>query len=569
MDKIRFALWFGLLASVWISYSTWMAERAPEPPASNGTEAPAGTAPAGDVPQSDTGPVPQIGTSAVTTVDGAAPGATGVPGAGTLPADASPAPARSLSVRTDVLDILINLDGGDIVRVDLPQYPVHKDRPDEPVRLLDYLSANRWVYETGMASAPGTPAPDHRQAFNAAAPSYALADGADSLEVRLTWQGSNGVSAEKIYTFWRGQYAIDLDIVARNQGAEPWTAAAYAQMTRLHNPLERSYLSVDSYSFTGPVLYNGDSYQKFKFEDLATEPPPEISISNGWLASIQHHFLAAIVPLDAEPNDLSVTAEGASYHLTAQGPTIQVAPGGELRYPLKLFVGPKLQDQLTAAAPDRELELTVDYGWLTALSHPLFLVLEFIHGWVKNWGWAIVITTLLIKLVFYKLTATSGRSMAKMRKLAPRMKALQEKHKDDRQALSTAMMDLYKKEKVNPAAGCLPILIQMPFFFAFYWVLVESVEMRQAPFALWINDLSVRDPFFILPLLMGAAMLFQMRLNPAPPDPIQARVMQIMPIIFTAMFAFFPAGLVLYWLTNTVVSIAQQWRINQLVARES
>jgi YidC/Oxa1 family membrane protein insertase len=196
-------------------------------------------------------------------------------------------------------------------------------------------------------------------------------------------------------------------------------------------------------------------------------------------------------------------------------------------------------------------------------------VLDLIHGFVKNWGWSIVITTLLIKLVFYKLTATSGRSMANMRKLAPRMKALQEKHKDDRQALSSAMMELYKKEKVNPAAGCLPILIQMPFFFAFYWVLVESVEMRQAPFSLWINDLSVRDPFFILPLLMGAAMLFQMRLNPAPPDPVQARVMQIMPIIFTAMFAFFPAGLVLYWLTNTVVSIAQQWRINQIVSRES
>ncbi len=558
MDKIRFALWFGLLASVWISYSTWMAEKAPEPVASSATEVVAPAVPAGDVPIiSETGDVPAIGNGA--TPDVVAAGA-----------DEPSAPARLLSVRTDVLDMLITLDGGDIVRVDLPQYPVHKDRPDEPVRLLDYVSTNRWVYETGMASAPGSPAPTHEQPFTAAAENYALADGADSLEVRLSWQGANGVSAEKIYTFRRGEYAIDLDIVARNQGATPWTAAAYAQMTRLHNPPERSYLSVDSYSFTGPVIYNGDSSRKIKFEDLAAEPPASISIANGWLASIQHHFLAAIVPLDAEPNTLSVEAVGASsYRLRTLSPQIQVAPGGELRYPLKLFVGPKLQSQLVAAAPDRELDLTVDYGWLTALSHPLFLVLEFIHGWVKNWGWAIVITTLLIKLVFYKLTATSGRSMAKMRKLAPRMKALQEKHKDDRQALSAAMMDLYKKEKVNPAAGCLPILIQMPFFFAFYWVLVESVEMRQAPFALWINDLSVRDPFFILPLLMGAAMLFQMRLNPAPPDPVQARIMQIMPIIFTAMFALFPAGLVLYWLTNTVVSIAQQWRINQLVARES
>jgi YidC/Oxa1 family membrane protein insertase len=292
-------------------------------------------------------------------------------------------------------------------------------------------------------------------------------------------------------------------------------------------------------------------------------------VVGGWVASIQHHFLAAMVPLTEAATEISARAAGTSYRLTAQSAVGDVAPGAELHYPVELFVGPKLQDQLKAAAPGRELELTVDYGFLTPLSQPLFWVLDLIHGFVKNWGWSIVITTLLIKLVFYKLTATSGRSMAKMRKLAPRMKALQEKHKDDRQALSSAMMELYKKEKVNPAAGCLPILIQMPFFFAFYWVLVESVEMRQAPFSLWINDLSVRDPCFILPLLMGAAMLFQMRLNPAPPDPVQARVMQIMPIIFTAMFAFFPAGLVLYWLTNTVVSIAQQWRINQIVSRES
>jgi YidC/Oxa1 family membrane protein insertase len=559
MDRIRFALWFGLLASIWISYSTWVAEQPAEAvAAANAAGAPATASDeAPPVLDDDAGAVPVVGHTDSAAVDAA-------------PADESgPPPARLVSVRTDVLDIQINLDGGDIVRVDLPRYPVHKDRPEEPIRLLDYTDSGRWVYQTGMASTAGTPAPTHDQAFNTAASSYTLADGADTLEVRLTWQGPNGVSAEKIYTFHRGGYAIDLAIVARNQGAATWMAAAYAQMTRLHNPLERSYLSVDSYSFTGPVLYNGDTYKKIKFDELVANPE-QISVANGWLASIQHHFLAAIVPPAMEIDDLSVQAVGQSYRLKAQSPVAQVAPGAELRYPVTLFVGPKLQDQLAAAAPDRELRLTVDYGAiLTPIAQPLFWVLNFIHEWVRNWGLSIVITTLLIKLVFYKLTATSGRSMAKMRKLAPRMKALQEKHKDDRQALSSAMLDLYKKEKVNPAAGCLPILIQMPFFFAFYWVLVESVEMRQAPFMLWINDLSVRDPFFILPLLMGAAMLFQMRLNPAPPDPIQARIMQIMPIVFTAMFAFFPAGLVLYWLTNTVASIAQQWRINTLVARES
>ena len=233
----------------------------------------------------------------------------------------------------------------------------------------------------------------------------------------------------------------------------------------------------------------------------------------------------------------------------------------------ELFVGPKLQEALAATAEG--LDLTVDYGVFTVLSQPLYWVLEKIEELVGNWGWAIIIFTLLIKLVFYKLTETSGRSMAKMRKLAPRMKALQERFKDDRQALSQAMMDLYKREKVNPAAGCLPILIQMPFFLAFYWILVESVEMRQAPFMLWIDDLSSRDPYFVLPLLMGGAMFLQTRLNPAPPDPMQARVMQIMPIIFTGFFAFFPSGLVLYWLTNTVLSILQQWRINKVVLKEA
>ena len=235
-------------------------------------------------------------------------------------------------------------------------------------------------------------------------------------------------------------------------------------------------------------------------------------------------------------------------------------------FPSKLFIGPKLQTQLETTAPG--LVLTVDYGRLTLLAEPLFWLLAKVHGLVGNWGWTIILVTFLIKLVFYKLTETSGRSMAKMRKMQPRLKALQDRFKDDREAMSKALMDLYKREKVNPAAGCLPMLIQIPFFIAFYWTLVESVEMRQAPFALWITDLSSRDPFFILPLLMGAAMWFQQKLNPAPPDPVQAKVMQFLPIMFTGMFAFFPAGLVLYWLTNSVLSMAQQWRINKVLGAD-
>jgi YidC/Oxa1 family membrane protein insertase len=550
MDKIRFALWFGLLASVWISYTTWVSENqsaAPEEPAAEPLDelpSPNGGGELPEIPRDDR------------------------PAEAASPPAGETEPGRLIFVRTDVLDLVIDLNGGDIVRADLPGYPVDKAKPDQPVRLLDDAPASLWVYETGLrsTSAGGGPEPNHQQPFQAANESYTLADGEDVLELRLEWLEGGALRAEKVYTFRRGRYDIGLELVLVNGTAEGWRGWAYTQMSRVHAPLKRSYLSVDSYSFTGPALYDGNEYEKQDFDDLLDDPV-EQTVANGWLASIQHHFLAAAVPPPDEATLYRTRASGNRYSLTAISPNKEVAPGAELRYAVKLFVGPKLQGQLAETGP--ELERTVDYGVLYFLSRPLFLVLDFVHGWVNNWGLAIVIVTMLIKLVFYKLTATSGRSMAKMRKLAPRMKALQEKHKEDRQALSQAMMELYKQEKVNPAAGCLPLLIQMPFFFAFYWVLVESVEMRQAPFMLWIDDLSVRDPFFILPILMGGAMLFQMRLNPSPPDPVQARVMQIMPIVFTGMFAFFPAGLVLYWLTNTVISIAQQWRINQLVVRES
>jgi len=341
----------------------------------------------------------------------------------------------------------------------------------------------------------------------------------------------------------------------------------YVQLVRRHVPVERSYMSVDSYSFRGPVLYDpgGNDYEKLDVDDLAAEPIDR-TVTGGWFAGIQHHFLAAAVPPPGEPVTLQAAMRGSLYVLTALGSPREIAPGAGLEYPLELFVGPKVQDQLSETAD--QLELTVDYGVLTVLAQPLFWLLAWVHGLVGNWGWAIVLVTLMIKLAFYKLTEASGRSMAKMRKVQPRLKALQDRYKDDRQALSQAMMKLYKEEKINPAAGCLPILIQMPFFFAFYWVLIESVEIRQAPFMLWINDLSVRDPYFVLPALMMGAMLLQTHLNPAPPDPVQARVMKIMPLVFGVMFAFFPSGLVLYWLTNTALSILQQWRINKVIAAQ-
>ena len=349
----------------------------------------------------------------------------------------------------------------------------------------------------------------------------------------------------------------------QNDSGEAFGAVPYVQIQHGYRPAERSMFDVDTYSFTGPVIYDGDSYDKIDVEDLLEAPYQQL-IGNGWLAAIQHHFLAAAVPEEQPASQYTISFDGQRYVASAIASEVRpVAPGATASFPARLFVGPKLQDQLADTAEG--LQLTVDYGALTVLAQPLFWLLSKVHGLVGNWGWSIVIVTLLIKLLFYKLSETSGRSMAKMRKMQPRMKALQERYKDDREAMSRALMDLYKQEKINPAAGCLPMLVQIPFFIAFYWVLVESVEMRQAPFALWINDLSARDPFFILPLLMGAAMWFQQKLNPAPPDPVQAKVMMFLPVVFTGMFAFFPAGLVLYWLTNSLLSMLQQWKINKAV----
>jgi YidC/Oxa1 family membrane protein insertase len=554
MDNIRLFLWFALLGSLWVGYMAWMADRTLPPAPAASPTGPAVTPSATAVPALRGDPTPANAEAAVS---------------------ATPEPVDGIRVRTDVLELVIDTTGGDIVRADLPTYPIDKADPTKIVRLLDYAAENRWVVQTGIGNGSGAPEPNHLASFRAERPSYELAPDQDALVVALEWAGGE-LAARKVYTFHRGLFQIDLEMVLENRSGAPWRGKAYAQMARLHSPPKRSYTSVDSYSFTGPVLYDGDGYEKLDVEDLAAQPVTQ-TLANGWLAGIQHHFLAGAVPPAAEETTyeatarkLSVTAtdlEVVEYLLTAVSPTKEIAAGATLTYPLKLFIGPKIQDQLRTTG--KEMDLTVDYGVLTVLAQPLFWMLSHIHNWVGNWGWAIVICTLLIKLVFYKLTAMSGRSMAKTRKLAPRMKAIQERFKDDRQGLSQAMMELYKREKINPAAGCLPILIQMPFFFAFYWVLIESVELRQAPFLLWIDDLSKRDPFFILPILMGVAMLFQMRLSPAPPDPVQARIMQIMPIVFTVMFAFFPAGLVIYWFTNTALSILQQWRINALVARES
>jgi YidC/Oxa1 family membrane protein insertase len=351
-----------------------------------------------------------------------------------------------------------------------------------------------------------------------------------------------------------------------NASPSNWEAASYVQFARHVYSQKRSMFDVESYAYRGPAIYDGKKYRKL---DVTDEDDAKLAeaFAGGWIAEMQHHFVTAAVPPVAETFDYTLGVDGAHSVLGFRGPLKTVPAGTTGQFSEKLFVGPKLQEQLKTVGP--KLELTADYGKLTILAQPLFWLLQQVHRFVGNWGWSIIIVTILLKLLFYKLTETSGRSMAKMRTISPRIKSIQERYKDDREQLAKQMMEVYKREKINPVAGCLPIIVQIPVFLAFYWVLLESVEMRQAPWMLWIQDLSSKDPFFILPIVMGAAMFGQFKLNPAPPDPMQAKVFAFMPLIMTVMMAWFPAGLLLYWTTNTLLSIAQQWNINRVVEREA
>ncbi len=556
MDNLRIFLWVGLLMLVWLTVQTWQQSVAPKPAiiASDPAAIQSAAGPNGSV----------VGPTAVPELP-PLPGAPVAQPGVNLPTATAPVSASLITVHTDVLDLAIDPVGGNIVDAKLPTFPVHKDQPDVPVELLSSSTASYFTMQGGLRAADGKAEANHLAGFEASGTKFELEPGAAALKVPLRWASPTGIVVTKTYTFRPGSFEIDLEYSVQNNSAEPYQAAEYLQIHRLFTPHKQSMFNVETYSFNGPVTYDGKKYQKLKVEDLA-ETPFKQTVAQGWFAAIQHHFLAAAVPPAAETWQYEGRFADGKFLVSAIGPLQTIEPAGTGSFRSKLFVGPKLQKDLEAVAPG--LELTVDYGRLTILAQPMFWLLEKVHGFVHNWGLTIILVTLMIKLVFYKLSETSGRSMAGMRKLQPRMKALQERYKDDRQAMSTALMELYKKEKINPAAGCLPMLVQIPFFISFYWVLLESVEMRQAPFALWITDLSSKDPFFVLPLLMGAAMFFQQKLNPPPPDPVQAKMMQIMPVVFTGFFAFFPAGLVLYWLTNSVLSMAQQWRINKVLGAD-
>ena len=554
MDNQRVFLWAALALVLWLNYMAWERDYAPAAPAPQATsevEAQQGTG-------NDTLP-------AMPSSEGTPPA---LPTSETAPAAQSPsAQAPTIRVTTDVLSMDISTRGGELVRADLLQYPRVKNQPDVPVRLFNTSKPGVFVARSGLRAVNEPSEPTHLATFESAAQEYRLEKGAEKLVVPLTWSDGQGVTVTKTYTFYPGTYRIDLAYEVRNDSPDEWKGASYVQLVRHYEHVERSYFKVETYAYRGPAIYDGEGYRKLDIED-DEDRSFKGTITGGWIAALQHHFVAAAVPPVDATYDYTINVDANNdFTLAYRGPLRTVAAGSSHNFNETLFVGPKLQSQLEVAGP--KLELVADYGKLTIISQPLFWLLEKVHSFVGNWGWAIVIVTFLIKLVFYRLTAASGRSMAKMRNLAPRIKAIQERYKEDREQLGRQMMELYKREKINPLAGCLPILIQIPFFLAFYWVLLESVEMRQAPFLAWITDLSARDPFFLLPVLMGAAMFAQFKLQPMPSaDPLQAKIFAFMPVIMAATMAWFPAGLVLYWLTNTLLSIAQQWRINKLVEAE-
>jgi len=469
-----------------------------------------------------------------------------------------------ITVQTDLLEVIINTEGGDLRQVDLLKHGQDSDHKNIPFRLMSE-DEQFFVAQTGIMGGKGTAKssyPDHHAIYKAEQTSFVMG-GEEELRVPMVWHDdANGIKITKTYIFHRNSYKIDVKYHVENSGATDWKGGLYGQLLRNDQTPEAENSFI--YTYTGGVTYtNSEHYQKVDFDEMANRAPIR-NADNGWVAMIQHYFLAAIVPSsNIKPTLYTDQQSSGHYAIGAILPVISVPSGESGDLAIQLYTGPKDQERLEALAEG--LELTVDYGWLTFLAQPLFWILNQIQDVVSNWGVSIILLTILIKLAFFKLSETSYRSMARMRKLSPRLTSLKERYGDDRQKMNEAMMKIYREEKVNPMGGCLPILVQIPVFIALYWVLLESVEIRQAPFILWIQDLSAKDPYYILPLLMGGSMLIQQKLNPAPIDPIQQKVMMVLPVVFTVFFAFFPAGLVLYWVVNNVISISQQWYITKKI----
>ena len=550
MDNQRLFLFVALSFVTLLLWQSWMEDYGPPP-----------APPEAGVPAAMTDPIPGSVVSSSDDIPSAS--SASAPQASALPDTELLKTADYIEVETDLFKIRIDTTGGDLRQADLLDYPATTEVDSPPFRLLNDSLPNLFVIQSGLRASTGAE-PTHHVVYTPEQTSYRMAESDNELVVPMTWRSPEGVEVIKRYVFHRGSYAIDLQHEVRNDSGEEWHGRQYRQLQRTQ--VAETGQSTFIYTYMGGVIYSPEEkYEKIKFDDMVDEDLDR-PITDGWAAMLQHYFLGALIPARGDADRYYTKAlSNSRYVIGMISPGQTVAAGSSAVYETQIFIGPKLQDQMKQVAPG--LELTVDYGMLTVLAQPVFWLLQKIHGLVGNWGWAIVIVTMLIKLAFYKLSETSYKSMANMRKLAPRLKTLKERYGDDRQKLNTAMMDMYKKEKINPLGGCLPIVVQIPVFISLYWVLLEAVELRQAPFILWLTDLSAPDPYYVLPLLMGATMLIQQRLNPAPMDPIQAKVMMALPIVFTVFFAFFPSGLVLYWVVNNTLSIAQQWVITRRIER--
>jgi len=538
MDTRRLILVLIFTFSSFMLWENWQKYNQPKPAA----EAVAANAAAGAAPKPTT-----------SLQAGAAPAAAPIGGAPAI------ATGETFTVSTDLLKATIAAQGGDLVQLELLNYKEH-DNKDKNFVLFD--AAHQYVAQSGLI---GEGLPTHRSAFKRVEGPTTLAEGSDELKIRLEAIAANGVKVAKVLSFKRGSYLIDVSWEIANGSDKPLAPHAYFQLQRddVAPAGETAMVS----TFTGPAVYTeADKYQKISFEDVAKDKAKFAKTAdNGWLAMVQHYFVSAWLPADKTPREFYMRkVEGTkAFQAGLIVPIAEIAPGAKSETSVALYAGPQEQAVLKKLAPG--LDLVVDYGWLTVVAAPIFWALQAIHGLVGNWGWAIVVLTVILKAIFFPLSAASYKSMAKMRVLTPRLTQLKERFGDDKQRLNQEMMKLYQTEKVNPLGGCLPILIQIPVFIALYWVLLGAVEMRDAPWILWIKDLASADPFYILPVIMMVSMFVQTKLNPTPPDPIQAKVMMMMPLIFGFMFFWFPAGLVLYWVVNNILSIAQQWQITRMI----
>jgi len=548
MDTQRLILLVIFSFSLLMLWEAWEKEKRPKPPAA---------AP----PAQQSVPVPGKPAAPASPATAATPSK---PSSTAVPAAAPTAKGEVVRVKTDLLIAEIDTLGGTLKRVELLR---HKDSADPTKNFVLFGPEHGYEAQSGLTREGG---PSHLTLWTASAKEAALQAGKDAVEVRLTGAGRDGVSVEKVYTFKRDSYVIDVSLEVHNRGQASLTPYAYFQLTHDGKPSSNVNTVAETFgaqSFTGFAIYSAEkAFEKVHPSDL-DKAKFERRADNGWLGFVQHYFVAAWILPDKVVRDYgALKRNDGLYSGNAVVQPGTVDPGASLQVKASLYAGPQEQRRLQAAAPG--LDLVVDYGWLAIIAWPLFWLLEKFHALAGNWGVAIILLTVLIKILFFPLSAASYKSMAKMKLITPRLTKLREMYGNDRQKMNQAMMELYKTEKINPLGGCFPILVQIPVFIALYWVLLAAIELRHAPFMLWITDLSALDPYYVLPILMTLTMVLQTRMNPVPPDPVQAKVMQVMPFVFSVFFFFFPAGLVLYWLVNNILSIAQQWQIQRMFDRD-